>query len=307
MRVALVDPSREAQEAVARILEARGDEVFSFDDANDALVRIKADVKIEALITSAECSPISGVELCWETRLLAGSQRAIYVLFMSSSSDQLTKIEALDGGADDVIDKPPPPDELCAKLRVAERVAKLKQKLLRSATTDPLSRVYNRGAFFDAAMEAWREASIGGSLALILLDVDRFKTVNDRYGHDVGDRAIRAVASVAQRGGAIVGRLGGDEFGILLEGRVLSEALEIAADLQQNLAKLTLETSRGSIGLTCSFGVSELQPGDVVDDLVKRADLALYRAKAEGRNRIATPPSNSLMSKRPRQAASVTR
>ena len=171
----------------------------------DALARIKSDDKIVALITSAKGSPISGAELCWETRLLSGRQRPIYVLLMSSSSDCMAKIEALDCGANDVIDEPPPLDELCAKLRMAERMISLQRELMRSATTDPLSGVYNRGGFFDEATELCREASDGGSLAVILLDVDRLKEINDRYGHDAGDNAIRGVAAVAQVFGAPVG------------------------------------------------------------------------------------------------------
>jgi diguanylate cyclase (GGDEF)-like protein len=306
MRVALVGSSGEARELVSRLLEARSHEVFSFANTNDALARLTTDASIDALITSADAAPMSGVELCWEARLLAGRRRALYVLFMAAPQDQMTKVEALDGGADDVIDMPPLPAELCAKLRAAERMLKLKSQLIQSATTDPLSRVHNRGAFFEEATEACREASLGGSLAVILLDVDHLKAINDHYGHDVGDRAIRAVASVAQRGGALVGRLGGDEFGILLEGHMLSDALELAADLQQNLAKLKLETSEGPMGLTCSLGVSELQPGDTIDDLMKRADLALYRAKAEGRSRVATAPATS-MSEGPPPTVRLTR
>ena len=303
MRVALIGSNGEARELVTRLLEARCHEVFSFATTNDALASLTTDAQTDALIVSADATPMSGVELCWEARLLAGRRRALYVLFMAAPEDQMTKIEALDGGADDVIDMPPLPAELCAKLRAAERMLKLKRQLIQSATTDPLSRAHNRGAFFEEATEACREASLGGSLAVILLDVDHLKTINDRYGHDVGDRAIRAIASVAQRGGALVGRLGGDEFGILLGGHMLSDALELAADLQLNLAKLKLETSKGPIGLTCSLGVGALQPGDTIDDLMKRADLALYRAKAEGRSRVATIPSNSSTSERPQQIA----
>ena len=129
---------------------------------------------------------------------------------------------------------------------------------------------------------------------------DRLKALNDRYGHDVGDRAIRAVASVAQRRGSIVGRLGGDELAILLRDCKLSQAIEFAADLQQDLAELKLDTVEGTASVTCSFGVSELQPGDTPDEVLKRADVGLYRAKTEGRNRIVTALVNSGLSDRHR-------
>ncbi len=116
MRIALVDPSRTTRLIVTRMLEARGHEVVPFADERDALARVKADPDVDALITSAELKHMSGVELCWETRLLATCRRPIYVLMMSSQYDQRSLIEALDSGADDFIGKPPLAEELYARL-----------------------------------------------------------------------------------------------------------------------------------------------------------------------------------------------
>src|ERR1044072_773117 len=107
MRIALVDPSRTTRLIVARLLEAREHEVIPFSDERDALAQIRTDLDIDALITSAELKHMSGVELCWETRLLATCRRPIYVLMMSTKYDQRSLIEALDSGADDFIGKPP--------------------------------------------------------------------------------------------------------------------------------------------------------------------------------------------------------
>ncbi len=161
MRIVLVGSSREAQEPLVSLLQARGYEVLSFINSQDALARLRSDTEIDVLITSADVSPISGVELCWETRLMAGPQRTIYALLMSPAGDRATKIEALDCGADEVIDEPPHPDELLAKLRVAERMMTLKRELIRKASTDPLSGVYNRGAFFGKLTAACRKAKDG--------------------------------------------------------------------------------------------------------------------------------------------------
>ncbi|HEX7531938.1 MAG TPA: response regulator [Methyloceanibacter sp.] len=121
------------------MLEARGHEVVPFDDEREALARIKSDPFIEALITSAELKHMSGVELSWETRLIATCRRPIYVLMMSSQYDQRSLIEALDSGADDFIGKPPLAEELYARLRAAERLASMQRELIRLATTDPLT------------------------------------------------------------------------------------------------------------------------------------------------------------------------
>lgn len=300
MRIALVVPEAGALEGVASLMQARGHEILSFSDGRDALDRLGSDTSIDALITTVNAGSISGIELCWETRLLAGRQRAIYTLLVAPASEETARVEALDAGADDVMDEPVHPSELLAKLRMAERMLSLQRKLIRSATIDPLSGALNRGAFFEEAAEACNQRAIGKRCAFVLLDLDCLKKVNDCHGHDVGDRAIRAVACVARKSGSIVGRLGGDELGILLKDCGLAQAQEFAADLQRNLCEMSLDTVEGPIAVTCSFGVTEFEPGDTADEVMKRADVALYRAKAQGRNRVAAQSSAS-MSKQPRQ------
>src|SRR3954469_5460082 len=119
MRVVVVDPSRTVLKFVQRMLEAGGHDVCALTDGEAALAYIKNDLQAGALITSAELSPMSGLELCWETRLLASGQRPIYILLMSSNYERHTLVEALDAGADDFIGKPPIPEELHARLRAA--------------------------------------------------------------------------------------------------------------------------------------------------------------------------------------------
>lgn len=169
MRIALVEPSRTTRLIVGRMLEARGHEVLPFCDELEALAQIKADPCIEALITSAELKHISGLELCWETRLIATCRRPIYVLMMSTQYDQRSLIEALDSGADDFIGKPPLAEELYARLRAAERILSMQRELLRLATTDPLTGLCNRRGFFEQATEACaRVVPPNGSLSAII-------------------------------------------------------------------------------------------------------------------------------------------
>lgn len=177
MRIALVDPSRTTRLIVARMLEARGHDVVPFSDELEALVQIRTDPCIQALITSAELKHISGVELCWETRLLATCRRLIYVLMMSSQYDQRSLIEALDSGADDFIGKPPLAEELYARLRAAERILSMQRELIRLATIDPLTGLCNRRGFFERAAEACtRVVPPDGCLSAIILDRRPFQT-----------------------------------------------------------------------------------------------------------------------------------
>jgi diguanylate cyclase (GGDEF)-like protein len=238
---------------------------------------------------------MSGIDLCRRTRQLASRGRPIYVILMSSNQDGHSLIEALDSGADDFIGKPPVVEELYARLRAAERVGTMQRELLHLATTDPLTGMLNRRAFFVQAEEACARADAGGALSAGMFDIDHFKRVNDVHGHDVGDAAIRGIArEAAATGRAILGRLGGEEFAFLFEGKGLAEAVEIAEDLRLRLSELRFETTTEELTLTCSFGVSEWEPGDSIDQLLKRADVALYKAKLDGRNRVVAHESSLL-------------
>jgi two-component system cell cycle response regulator len=294
MRVVLVDPSRTVLKFVARLLEARGDEVRPFTDGRAALAYVAEDPKVDALITSAEPLSITGLELCWETRLVAGDRRAIYVILMSSNQEKRHLIEALDSGADDFIGKPPAAEELYARLRAAERLATMHRDLLQLATLDPLTGIFNRRAFFERATAALAQRPAGGAVAAIMLDIDHFKRVNDVYGHAVGDRAIREVASLVAGTGEIVGRLGGEEFAMLLPGRDLAGGCELAERLRQEIMAVRLPLEDKVVIFTSSFGVSEWQQGESVDDMLRRADMALYSAKATGRNRVTVAGDDEL-------------
>jgi diguanylate cyclase (GGDEF)-like protein len=228
---------------------------------------------------------MSGVELCWETRLLATSRRPIYVVMMSSQYDQRSLIEALDSGADDFIGKPPLAEELYARLRAAERLASMQRELIRLATIDPLTGLCNRRGFFEQASEACSRATEpNGSLSAIILDIDNFKQINDSYGHEAGDEAICVCARAAFLNEAMVGRLGGDEFALLLQDRTLPQAVSIAEGVRIRLSEQPFDTGKGRIRLTCSLGVGEGKAGDTVDQILARADAALYDAKLKGRN-----------------------
>jgi two-component system, cell cycle response regulator len=293
MRIVVVDPSRTVLKIVTKLLEAGHHEIHPFTDGLAAFEYVKSDPAIDALITSAELGSMSGMDLCKKIRQLpANSRQPIYIVLMSANYEERKLIEALDNGADDFIGKPPATEELYARLRAAERLRSMQRELLRLATTDPLSGLLNRRAFFERAQEAC--ACAGGPkstvksavISAIMFDIDYFKRINDEFGHGVGDDVIRAVASEAMSEKGIVGRLGGEEFAIVLQGRPFADAIEAAELLRRKFAELRLATLDQAVRFTCSFGVSEWRDGESIDHLLKRADVALYSAKKTGRNRV---------------------
>lgn len=307
MNVALIEESQVARETIAELLQPRGYRLSMFSNPCAALETIAADETIEAAIASAELSPISGMEFCWNARLLAGKHRPLYIMLMTSHQDERTIIECLDIGADEVIAKPPSAKELLARLRAAERNIGLQAELIRLATTDPMTGLLNRRSFFEQGGALCRDHSAESHLGAILFDIDHFKEVNDLYGHQTGDEAIRAVAAEARQGQSIVGRLGGDEICILLKGQSLARAWDIAEDLRCRIANLRIKTPHGTASITSSLGVSELEPSGDMDSLIRDADFALYRAKREGRDCVSTPPPNSWIAENPRHISTVVR
>ncbi len=286
MRIAVVDPSRTVLKVVTQLLEARKHSVCAFTDGREALDQITSDLNVDALITSMELASMSGVELCRQVRALASNGRPIYVVLMSSNYDRRKLIEALDSGADDFISKPPALEELYARLRAAERLGDMQRKLYKLAMTDPLTGALNRRAFFEKAQDACMCAESGGVLSAILFDIDHFKYINDDFGHDVGDRVLRVIAGEVTAEKLILGRLGGEEFAVLLDGMNVEDAVQVAERLRLRFAGLQLDADGKPVKFTASFGVSQWTSGDTIDGILKRADIALYQAKEGGRNRV---------------------
>ncbi|MEM1401922.1 MAG: GGDEF domain-containing protein [Pseudomonadota bacterium] len=161
--------------------------------------------------------------------------------------------------------------------------------LRKQSTTDVLSGVQNRRGFESAAeAEIQRALQSGAPLSLVMADLDHFKTLNDTYGHDVGDLVIREFAGLLDgvcRSADSVGRVGGEEFCILLPGAGVNTAREIAEKARATLSSRELLNSAGAaVKVTASFGVAELSAGQSYADLYKRADSALYAAKDSGRD-----------------------
>lgn len=167
------------------------------------------------------------------------------------------------------------------------------QALIHAATTDPLCDIPNRRAFMDLAEREFERAKrYGRPLSVILFDIDHFKSVNDRFGHSAGDRVLQSVTTccIGQlRANDRIGRLGGEEFAVFLPETTQEGALTVAERMRKELDRRTIEVGETALSVTASFGIAVRMDTDKsVDALLQRADLASYRAKSSGRNRICT-------------------
>jgi two-component system, cell cycle response regulator len=250
------------------------------------------------LITDWMMPDITGVELCQRVRQDFPTSYT-YIIILTGMTDTDKIVSGLAAGADDYLTKPFHAKELLARLGVGRRVVDLHRQLEAKnllleelALTDGLTGLPNR-----RAVEAWAARQLEGAARhgfpfwVALADLDHFKHVNDTFGHDAGDTVLKKFAEILRantRSSNMCGRIGGEEFLLILT-HVEQEGVEIAIGrIRERLEGQTFRFGDHNLGVTASFGVSGFQGSKVPDfiSLTKKADLALYSVKHNGRNRI---------------------
>jgi diguanylate cyclase (GGDEF)-like protein len=230
--------------------------------------------------------------------------RDIPVIFLSALDDTDTKVRGLDLGANDYVSKPFRVEELLARVSVAirlklerDRLRQRAEELRRSAEaasemsmTDALTGLLNRYGLHRALQRELSEARrYSRPLSCLLIDLDFFKAVNDTYGHAAGDTALRQAARViadSVRGSDVVCRYGGEEFLVLAPETGLGGALSLAEKIRRAFAARPFGDAERVFPLTLSAGVAQLRPAESGNDMIARADDALYHAKQTGRDRV---------------------
>ena len=185
-------------------------------------------------------------------------------------------------------------ETIATQAAIAVDNARLFTETQRLAITDGLTDVFNRRYLLELAEnELERSRRHGRYLSAILFDLDHFKEVNDRFGHPIGDLALKKIAELCRssiRSTDLLGRYGGEEFLIIASETGQEQAIEIAERFRKRVEEFSLITDQGTLKLTISLGVGTFQPGSdqTLDDLIKHTDNALYAAKALGRNCVSS-------------------
>jgi two-component system cell cycle response regulator len=286
MHIVIIDPSRVVQAKLAAELEATGCYVDCFSTSDLALEHIETTRTVDVVLTSLEIEPIPGLELCWKIRSLIDEKRPLHVIVMSSNSSERALAEALDCGADDFVVKPIRREELMARLRAANRMITLQRQLVEQAETDYLTGVLNRRAFQSAMELKRRTLDETDSLSVCLLDIDRFKRINDTYGHGVGDTVITTVARIASEEAPIVARFGGEEFALAFPVLEPSQAAHWCEVIRAAISAHPFEGGSETFQVTASFGISAWNAGEPLSAALQRADKGLMEAKRMGRDQV---------------------
>ncbi|MGQ9477432.1 MAG: diguanylate cyclase [Candidatus Bipolaricaulia bacterium] len=290
-KVAVVDDDPYLLELVGGHLRQAGFATKALQDPTEALAALK-EFKPDLLLLDIEMPRLSGLELCVALRHEAEFQK-LPVFFLTGRGDVATKVRGLEAGADDYITKPFHPEELIA--RIAARLER-NRVLTELADLDGLTGLYNHRAFQEklrCILERTKRYERQFSLAL--LDLDRLKAINDRYGHRMGDAVLKALAELIKSKGRksdLPARYGGDEFAIIFPESAKPQAVAALTRLQGELHQRPLlaqaqadDERPASVPLVVSFsaGVASFpEDGASPDELLESADRALYRAKGLG-------------------------
>jgi two-component system cell cycle response regulator len=296
-KILIVDDRKASSERIEQTL-GREHALEFVSDPQEALFRA-AEGNYDLLIVSLELASYDALRLVGQVRSLERT-RHLPILLTADPDQNGRLLRGLDLGANDYIVRSADRNELTARVRTqvkrkryAERLRDNVQQSLELAVTDPLTGLFNRrymerhvGTLVD------RAAARGKSLAVLIVDIDYFKAINDSYGHDAGDDVLREFADRMRtciRGIDLACRYGGEEFVVVMPDTDLGVAAKVAERIRRQIAGQPFVIDRGArkIEVTISIGISARQgPDDDAIAILKRADEALYRAKRDGRNRV---------------------
>jgi two-component system cell cycle response regulator len=296
-RILLVDDRPSSYERLASMLSAEHT-VDIETEPSEALFRA-AESNYDLLIVSLGLENFDGLRLCSQARSLERT-RHVPILAVADADSNGRLLRGLEIGINDYLMRPIDKNELLARARTQIRRRRYTvhlrdnmQSSIEMAVTDGLTGLHNRRYMESHLATLAEQASLRGkSLALMMLDIDYFKSINDSYGHDAGDDVLREFALRIRktiRGIDLACRYGGEEFVVVMPETDLNVAGMVAERLRRAIAGEPFSVHKGTkrIKVTISIGLSTLErKGEPVSDVLKRADVALYRAKHDGRNRV---------------------
>jgi diguanylate cyclase (GGDEF)-like protein len=311
-RVLLVDDDDLVRARLANLLRASQFEVDVAASGNEAL-RIMNQRPCQVLLTDWQMPDMDGLSLC---RVVRADQHEsyVYVLMLTVRDNKNDLLEGLAAGADDYVVKGGSIDELLARLEVARRITHIEHSLRlsnrenwRLSVTDSLTGTNNlRYLMKYLPRELVRSRRYGHPLAVLSCDIDGFKQINDRFGHEAGDELLRGFVARTESCLRIssdwLARVGGDEFMIVLPETRVDGANRVAHKLRQAYVGSPVMTHAGPINFTVSVGVTaveaahEIENVSKIEHLLRAADRGLYASKNMGGNRVSTAP----LSKPPR-------
>ncbi len=296
-RILIVDDRRSSYERLASMLEK--DHVVDIEPDPSAALFRSAEGNYELMIVSLSLENFDGLRLCSQLRSLDRT-RNLPILALCEPDDNAKLMRGLEIGINDYLLRPIDRNELLARVRTqirrkryTERLRDNVQMSIEAAITDGLTGLHNRRYMESHLGKLVEQAtSRGKELAVLVLDIDYFKSINDTHGHDCGDDVLREFAIRVRksiRGIDLACRMGGEEFVVVMPETDMAVAATVAERLRRRIAAepFAIEQGNKMVDVTISIGIATLESSqDNATQILKRADQALYRAKRDGRNRV---------------------
>jgi two-component system, cell cycle response regulator len=288
--ILLVEDSAIDRRQVGRYLKEWDLDFVAIEDGDEAWKHLQSADPPSLVLLDWVLPGLDGIELCRKIRTLAGNGHYIYTIMLTAKDKKRHLLTAMDAGADDYVAKPVDPAELKARILVGKRIIELQQSLRFAATHDFLTKLLNRAEILASLKrELSRSERDGKPVAILMVDVDHFKSLNDSHGHGAGDAVLKEVAERLKselRAYDLVGRYGGEEFLIVLPNCNLVAATKRADEIRRLVCKTPAVTPYATVPVTVSIGVTacDWTPNLTLEEVLQQADEALYRAKERGRN-----------------------
>lgn len=290
-RVLIVEDSATATAHIRRSLSQHGIDSHAINDPR-LLLEAAADYKPDAILMDMYMPFCSGVEVTSALRQVPEYQ-SLPVIYLSSETDIVQQVEALRLGGDQFLTKPINPIILASVVKTKiERY----REMLHSGRHDSLTGLLNHSTAKDGLERMLHEVTPSGQLVVAMIDIDLFKSINDRFGHPVGDQVIRSLAWLLRgrlRNTDLIGRYGGEEFIVALPGTGMDRAIRLLDQIREDFSALVQAHAQGSVRATFSCGVAALPQFMTASGLIEAADGALLQAKRNGRNRLLVAAPNS--------------
>lgn len=287
IKVLAVDDSSSIRALLKHSLEMYGLDVLVARDGSEGLTLLDQHPDIRVMLVDYHMPVMDGFSLTTEARKRHGKD-TLAIIGISGNEDPLCSARFLKNGANDFIHKPFHFEEVICRVNQNLEMLELIEINRHAANVDFLTGLRNRRHFFHAGRARFEQArQAGAPVQVAMLDIDHFKQVNDRFGHDGGDQVLKTIARRLEEGFADQwpARLGGEEFAILFTGTEPEATRNRLEQLRQRIADLSVETAAGPARITLSIGLAWDVAGPL-DDWLRSADTALYQAKQAGRNRL---------------------
>ena len=298
MKILIAEDDVISRKMLESILSKWGYEVLAVSSGSEAWDVINRESAPQIAILDWMMPGMDGVEVCSKIRQReAGVDHYTYIILLTAKTEKKDLITGMESGADDYILKPFDPHELGVRIRAGQRIIELQNQLRNAkekhvilSKTDGLTGILNRRAIYEVLeKEILRSSREKTPLSVIMLDIDFFKKINDGYGHNAGDAVLKELVRrvlAELRPYDTFGRYGGEEFIILLPGAFMYEVLAVSERIRKAISSTSFDITSSSLTVTASFGVAEFDFKENSDALINRADIALYKAKNNGRNRV---------------------